>query len=310
MTLPALDELSYEAGIRALDLQERGVEQLRSRTGVLLAASSLTASFLGGQTVSRTSALGSLVTLALLSLAASIGLSVYVLLPKSGFVFSLSGTRMLDELSGVDDEHRGAPPAHLLARGILGVEPGEDRRTLALLPLCGARARPTARFLVPGLGGYDLLRCPSSRRSPPLRPLRLRLPRASGTPRPLAASGGSRAEGIRTRRSGAMSTLDSTVYARARQPRRVVERPPPPLISPLPAAAASRHADETRDCTQPRPSRPARLAPRLLARSFPCCTTPSAPLPSSLLLQTFPLDPFPCPSNDTPRPTPQLCFGA
>lgn len=105
MTLPALDELSYEAGIRALDLQERGVEQLRSRTGVLLAASSLTASFLGGQTVSRTSALGSLVTLALLSLAASIGLSVYVLLPKSGFVFSLSGTRMLDELSGVDDEH-------------------------------------------------------------------------------------------------------------------------------------------------------------------------------------------------------------
>ena len=44
-----LSELSYDAAVRALDLQERAVEQLRARTGTLLAASSLTASFLGVQ---------------------------------------------------------------------------------------------------------------------------------------------------------------------------------------------------------------------------------------------------------------------
>jgi hypothetical protein len=32
-----LAELSYNAAVRALDLQERGVEQLRARTGTLLA---------------------------------------------------------------------------------------------------------------------------------------------------------------------------------------------------------------------------------------------------------------------------------
>lgn len=42
----SLAELSYDAAVRALDVQERGVEQLRARTGLLLAASSLTASFL------------------------------------------------------------------------------------------------------------------------------------------------------------------------------------------------------------------------------------------------------------------------
>jgi hypothetical protein len=66
-----LAELSYDAGVRALDLQERGLEQLRARTGVLLAASSLTASFLGAQTIQHESGLGVLGGLALVSLAAS-----------------------------------------------------------------------------------------------------------------------------------------------------------------------------------------------------------------------------------------------
>jgi hypothetical protein len=62
-----LAELSYEAGVRALDLQEeRGLEQLRARTGILLAASSLTATFLGAQAISHTSGIGVLGGLALL----------------------------------------------------------------------------------------------------------------------------------------------------------------------------------------------------------------------------------------------------
>jgi hypothetical protein len=51
MSSPKLAELSYEAAVRALELQERGIEQLRARAGMLLAASSLTGSFVGAQTI-------------------------------------------------------------------------------------------------------------------------------------------------------------------------------------------------------------------------------------------------------------------
>jgi hypothetical protein len=101
-----LVKLSYEAAVRALDLRERGVEQLRARAGTLLAASSLTASFLGAQTIQHSSGLGTLSALALICLACSILLCTYVLLPKRGFVFSLSGPRMYESLFEiVDDDH-------------------------------------------------------------------------------------------------------------------------------------------------------------------------------------------------------------
>ena len=44
---PVFERLAYEAAQRALDKQERLLEELRSRTGLLLAAASLAASFLG-----------------------------------------------------------------------------------------------------------------------------------------------------------------------------------------------------------------------------------------------------------------------
>ena len=50
----SLAQLSYNAALRALDGQERGLEELRARTGTLLAAASLVASFLGAQTIQRT----------------------------------------------------------------------------------------------------------------------------------------------------------------------------------------------------------------------------------------------------------------
>jgi hypothetical protein len=105
MSSGVLAELSYNAAIRALDLQERGVEQLRARTGTLLAASSLAASFLVAQSIQHANGLGTLGTLALVSLTSSIGLCVYVLLPKSGFVFSLSAPKMYEILFAyVDDD--------------------------------------------------------------------------------------------------------------------------------------------------------------------------------------------------------------
>jgi hypothetical protein len=100
----SLADLSYDAGVRALDLQERAVEQLRSRTGTLLAAASLTASFLGGQTISHTRHLGKLEVLALVALALSVALCVYVLMPKEGFTFSLNAAGVYEELFPVADD--------------------------------------------------------------------------------------------------------------------------------------------------------------------------------------------------------------
>jgi hypothetical protein len=101
MTSSILAQLSYDAALRALDLQERTVEQLRARTGILLAASSLTTSFLGAQTIQHAHGIGAL---ALASLCGSIGLSLYVLIPKRGLTFGLGGRETYESLIEVADE--------------------------------------------------------------------------------------------------------------------------------------------------------------------------------------------------------------
>ncbi len=90
--------------MRALDIQERGVEQLRARAGTLLAASSLTASFLGAQAIQHGSGLGTLGAFALVSLVGSIVLCIYVLLPKRGFVFSVNASTMYELLFDVAND--------------------------------------------------------------------------------------------------------------------------------------------------------------------------------------------------------------
>src|SRR6266576_383300 len=77
----SLAQLSYDAALRALDGQERGLEELRARTGTLLAAASLVASFLGAQAIQRADSFGTLEALALVALAVSVGACTYVLLP-------------------------------------------------------------------------------------------------------------------------------------------------------------------------------------------------------------------------------------
>jgi hypothetical protein len=94
----ALSVLSYETAVRALEVQERAVDQMRARTGTLLAVSSLSASFFGAETIQHAGGLGTLGALALVSLVASILLCIYVLLPKRGFVFSLSGPAVYEQL--------------------------------------------------------------------------------------------------------------------------------------------------------------------------------------------------------------------
>ncbi len=102
-------DLSYDAAMRALDLQERAVEQLRTRAGMLLTASWLAASFLGAETIQRGRELGPLVALALTALMFSVVLCVYVLLPKRGLAFGLRAVDIysrLVEIGGNNDEVR------------------------------------------------------------------------------------------------------------------------------------------------------------------------------------------------------------
>jgi hypothetical protein len=94
--------IAYAASLRRLDKQESSLAEIRSRTGLLLAASSLAASFLG-----RPAFDAGPVALPLLALAAftvTIAASLYVLLPKTDFVFALVGSAVFEALYEFRDD--------------------------------------------------------------------------------------------------------------------------------------------------------------------------------------------------------------
>lgn len=93
------EKLAYEAALRGLDKQEGLLEELRTRTGVLLAASSLAASFLGQQGFQQPSPRGLAIT-ALIAFVASIAASVFILLPKKNLIFAESGAGLTRRSSG------------------------------------------------------------------------------------------------------------------------------------------------------------------------------------------------------------------
>jgi hypothetical protein len=97
------EKLSYEAALRSLDKQEAYVEELRARTGVLLAASSLAASLLGQQAF-RGSNPRILVIVALLAFFVSIVTAVFVLLPKQNLIFAEKGVRLYEGLFAVRED--------------------------------------------------------------------------------------------------------------------------------------------------------------------------------------------------------------
>jgi hypothetical protein len=98
-----LEKLAYDSALRALDKQERLVEELRARAGAILAASSLAVTFLGGQSLDGTGPVG-LAMLALLSFVVCVGATVFVLLPKEGLTFSVSGAGVSRETSRLGDD--------------------------------------------------------------------------------------------------------------------------------------------------------------------------------------------------------------
>ncbi len=97
------EKLAYEAAQRGLDKQEGLLEELRSRTGVLLAASSLAASFLGQQAFRHPHPRGFAIA-ALVAFVISITASVFILLPKKNLVFAAVGSRLYEGLYALRDD--------------------------------------------------------------------------------------------------------------------------------------------------------------------------------------------------------------
>jgi hypothetical protein len=94
------DRISFELAVSALSQQERTLVELRARTGTLIAAAALVASFLGAEAIDR-SGIDGWVSLALLAFAVSIVLSVYVLLPRDRLVFALDAPEAYQALNDV-----------------------------------------------------------------------------------------------------------------------------------------------------------------------------------------------------------------
>jgi surface antigen len=100
-------QTAYELSLKGLEQQERVLDELRNRTGTLLAASSLVAAFLGARALDQGSRVVAALTVA--ALIASIGSSVYILLPKANLVFALRGTVFANSIGSEvseDDAHR------------------------------------------------------------------------------------------------------------------------------------------------------------------------------------------------------------
>jgi hypothetical protein len=97
------EKLAYDVALRGLDKQEGLLEELRTRTGTLLAASSLAASFLGQQAFRNPDPKG-LVIAALMSFVVSIGASLFILLPKKNLVFAETGAGLYEGLYAVRND--------------------------------------------------------------------------------------------------------------------------------------------------------------------------------------------------------------
>jgi hypothetical protein len=92
----ALAQLSYELSLRTLSQQESSPNELRGRTGTLIAAAALVASFLRGAAISRDGIDGWSVV-ALIAFVASIGLATGVFPPKEHLIFSVHGSALYED---------------------------------------------------------------------------------------------------------------------------------------------------------------------------------------------------------------------
>jgi len=102
VSTPTLAELTYEQAQKALEQQERQVNELRQRMGTLLGAAALTASFFGAAALGR-NGVGIPVALAGVSLTITVLSGLYVLYPHP-MEFATDARRLYDALAPDRDD--------------------------------------------------------------------------------------------------------------------------------------------------------------------------------------------------------------
>ena len=98
-----LAEIAYERAVHALSQQEAALNELRGRTGTLLAAEALTTSFLGAAAIQH-GVLALPGRLALTCFAISLGAALFVLVPWRGLRFSLTGSLLYERLYECEED--------------------------------------------------------------------------------------------------------------------------------------------------------------------------------------------------------------
>src|SRR5205823_2742195 len=93
-----LADLGFDLSLRGLGQQERVLEELRVRSGTLLAAASLVASFLGGRALDA-AGLDLLNVTAGLAFLLTIAGTIYVLAPRETLEFAILGSAIHEHFS-------------------------------------------------------------------------------------------------------------------------------------------------------------------------------------------------------------------
>ena len=88
-------ELAFEEAGRALDAQERAVNELRSRAGVLIASAAITTSFFGSRAIGA--ALSAWMWVAVVAFIVVGGCVLTVLWPRSDWSFNASAAEIIAE---------------------------------------------------------------------------------------------------------------------------------------------------------------------------------------------------------------------
>ena len=124
-----LAELAYTLSLRTLGQQEASLNELRARTGTLLAATVLVASFFGATAIAR-DGFDVWTVFALIALVASVVFAARVLLPQGEMIFSLRGSALYE--FEIEDEVGIAETYRRLTYWLEGYY-DENRPNIALL---------------------------------------------------------------------------------------------------------------------------------------------------------------------------------
>jgi hypothetical protein len=93
------EELAYGESVRAIELQARSLDEVRTRTGVLLAAASVVSSFLGSEAL-KLAPFGVIAGLALISFGVVLTVCIVILLPRGEWKFALGAKVLLEDWTG------------------------------------------------------------------------------------------------------------------------------------------------------------------------------------------------------------------